>query len=54
MVLWLWWWNSGSGDGCCKGDYSDCCRFAIIKCIFFSGASFCCGSGGKVLVGVVA
>ena len=34
-VLWWWGWISGSGDGRCKGDDSDCC--AIASVYFFSG-----------------
>ena len=63
LVLWGWWWNSGSGlygyGILALTDRSQVRVPQIVyKCIFGGcGARIgysCCGSGSRVLVGVVA
>ena len=45
-------WSSGGGDGCCISCNSNCCRFAILKCILGRGGGGASGGDGDVVVGV--
>ena len=45
-------WSSGGGDACCISCNSNCCRFAILKCILGRGGGGASGGDGDVVVGV--